>query len=1095
MTRSVRISLFLLFLLTVLAVLVRVFFSDERHLQRYARKIEQSLQHREEVALGFISKLSLDPGIRPAPELLGKPWGLAPFNIAWYRGDSLVFSLNNRYLPTDTLPKKNTSPYFLWEADSGLYVGKWAAGDRIIWLPLWERFGLENAFLRNGFTGLPRIPNTVRPGAQAAGALVRSPDGAPLAYLRSEGPIQDPLERGIMFWLFVGIGLAATYLLNQAAGFLSRRISPWLGILFLLVFMAGMRWILNPSLAANPVNPSILQQPILHQSLGGLLLNTFFLLWLMLFFHRNMEDLRFPSLPTPSAILLSALNYLAILLGMLLIAQTIRNLVLHSDLNLYLDNIFSIDAGSGLAILAMALLFLAFFLFSHRMGRVIVSMGLSPVKRMLAFGLSLAAVIPFYYWTKNSFPLEQFLLGAIAYVVMLDLFSEEDSPNLTWLILWLGIFSGLTALLLSGYHLEKERVIQQDLARQLALEWKEDRGAEPLRAGKFESLFPLSGLPEKPGAKGMEYAIYRQGILADRSPGGNFPLQEAGLGARPRAGEMVNTRTPGRIEWTYRSEAGITAIVSREVKGYMGPVSLGSLLFALFVLLMPLLAFLNYWFDFLPATLDFVQLRRPTLSKRIQLSVIGFLLLAFIGIGYFSYLNFRQNADYNQEVQIKQKIEALMGEIDSWLQSQDTLPEVAALSDKLLGFGKFHYLDLLVYDPEGNTLATTFSPRLHRELAVSRMNSVPRHWLSSGSRALDLQDEQLGKLQYRTAYLPIRQGGNSNPLVYIGMPFAIQPSLWQEEISGFISTLISVYAFMLILVGAFAIYIAGSITRPISELGDSLRKLELGKNEPLSYNRQDELGALIEEYNRTLGKLEDSTRKLAQSERESAWREMAKQVAHEIKNPLTPMRLSIQHMQYALLLQPEKVNHLVDQVSKTILEQIDSLNEIATAFSNFAKMPQAENSTFSINELLANVHGLFQNEQPEFELSLSLPEEDILVFADKNQLMRVFNNLYKNAIQAIPQGRQGKIRSRLFLRDAAVVVQVSDNGSGIPEATRDKVFVPNFTTKSSGSGLGLALSKNIVETAGGRIYFETAPEQGTDFFVELPAAPRERSEQ
>ncbi|MBK6905070.1 MAG: HAMP domain-containing protein [Saprospirales bacterium] len=1088
MTRSVRLALFLLFLLTVLAALLRIYFSDERRLQRYAGKIEQSLQHREEEAQGFISKLSLDPAIQPAAELLGEPWGLAPFNIAWYSGDSLVFSLNNRYLPLDILPEKHASSYFLREADSSLFVGKWAAEDRIIWLPLWERFGLESSFLKDGFTGLPDIPDAVRPFAQAPGALVRSPDGEPLAYLRSEGPIQDPLERGIMFWLFVGIGLAATYLLNQAAGFLSRRFSPWLGILFLLVVMVGMRLLLNPLLASHPVDPSILQVPILNQSLGGLLLNTFFLLWLMLFFHRNMEDLRFPSLPTAGAILLSAVHYLSILLGMLLIAQTIRNLVLHSDLNLYLSNIFSIDAGSALAILAMALLFLAFFLFSHRMGRVIVSMGLSPVRRMLAFGLSLAAVIPFYYWTHNSFPLEQFLLGAIAYVVMLDLFSEEESPNLSWLILWLGIFSGLTALLLSGYHLEKGNSIQQDLARRLALEWKEDQGEETMRAGKFESLFPLTAIPEKPDAEGMEYAIYRQGILVDGSPGGNFPLDETGLAVSPKAGELVNTRAPGRIEWTYRSEQGLTAIVSREVEGVMGPISLFSLLFALFVVIMPLLAFFNYWFDFLPPTLDFVQLRRPTLSNRIQLSVISFLLLAFIGIGYFSYLNFRQNADYNQEVQVKQKIDALMGEIGAWLQTQDTLPATPRLSDQLLGFGRFHDMDLLVYDSDGKILASTFSPRLHRELAGSRMNSVPRYWLSKGSRSLDLQEERLGNLQYRTAYLPVRKGAGA-PLAFIGMPFVIQPSLWQEEISGFISTLISVYAFMLIFVGAFAIYIAGSITRPISELGESLRKLELGKNEPLSYNRQDELGALIEEYNRTLGKLEDSTRKLAQSERESAWREMAKQVAHEIKNPLTPMRLSIQHMQYALLLQPEKVNHLVDQVSKTILEQIDSLNEIATAFSNFAKMPQAENSTFSINELLANVHGLFRNEQPEFELSLSLPEENILVFADKNQLMRVFNNLYKNAIQAIPEGRQGNIRTRLFLREGEVVVQVSDNGSGIPEATRDKVFVPNFTTKSSGSGLGLALSKNIVETAGGKIYFETAPEQGTDFFVELPPAP------
>ena len=197
------------------------------------------------------------------------------------------------------------------------------------------------------------------------------------------------------------------------------------------------------------------------------------------------------------------------------------------------------------------------------------------------------------------------------------------------------------------------------------------------------------------------------------------------------------------------------------------------------------------------------------------------------------------------------------------------------------------------------------------------------------------------------------------------------------------------------------------------------------------------------------------------------------------------MRLSIQHLQRAIQTNAPNVKELTSKVTDTILEQIDNLTHIASEFSNFAVMPKAVNEQLCLNDLLENVTSLF-NEHDDVEITLSVPDNKIEVFADKNQLLRVFNNVIKNAIQAIPDDRKGVIAISLQMAEHRAMVKVADNGKGIPDYEKDKVFVPNFTTKSSGMGIGLAMCKNIVESAGGYIWFESNEGEGTIFFIELP---------
>ena len=283
-----------------------------------------------------------------------------------------------------------------------------------------------------------------------------------------------------------------------------------------------------------------------------------------------------------------------------------------------------------------------------------------------------------------------------------------------------------------------------------------------------------------------------------------------------------------------------------------------------------------------------------------------------------------------------------------------------------------------------------------------------------------------------------------------------------------------------------AIFIANQITRPLVLIQENLRKIELGKrNEPISYNRNDEIGSLVREYNKKVDELAASADLLARSERESAWREMARQVAHEIKNPLTPMKLNIQHLQRTRG-KGEEYEKFLDRMTDTLIEQIDNLSNIATEFSNFAKIPTARNQIFHLAEQVRKVIELFEShERVDIEFHAN-GLEYIQVNADRDQLSRAIINLVKNGIQSIPELSNGKVVINLSRRDHMAVIAVSDTGEGISEELRDKLFSPSFTTKTSGMGLGLAIVKNIVENFSGNIWFETEPGKGSTFFIEIP---------
>jgi nitrogen fixation/metabolism regulation signal transduction histidine kinase len=290
----------------------------------------------------------------------------------------------------------------------------------------------------------------------------------------------------------------------------------------------------------------------------------------------------------------------------------------------------------------------------------------------------------------------------------------------------------------------------------------------------------------------------------------------------------------------------------------------------------------------------------------------------------------------------------------------------------------------------------------------------------------------------------------------------------------------------LIAAALLAVFLSRSITNSLTLIADSIRSVQFGKtNSPIQWKNDDEIGWLVKQYNAMLAELEKSAGLLAKSEREGAWREMAKQVAHEIKNPLTPMKLSIQHLQRAIKDNSPDIKELTERISHRLIEQIDTLSNIATAFSDFAKMPQGELVKIEAAPILVSTVELF-NELENLEIHIHHLVPDSFVKGDKEQLMRVFTNIIKNASQSIPEQQQGIIDIDMLESEEDYVISIKDNGIGIAEEKRSHIFEPNFTTKSSGTGLGLAISKNIVERMGGKIWFETEVGQYSIFYIRLP---------
>jgi len=506
-------------------------------------------------------------------------------------------------------------------------------------------------------------------------------------------------------------------------------------------------------------------------------------------------------------------------------------------------------------------------------------------------------------------------------------------------------------------------------------------------------------------------------------------------------------------------------------------------------------------FTLLSGSIILLFIKKPDVKKfkyfnfrqKLQISFISVLLLSFISMGIIVAIFTINQYKARHLENIKEKINSIYTEIEARLALEPELslpgwrePLYPSLEEFLVNLSNVFNTDINLYDNNGYLIATSRPEVFYRNLTSRRLNMDAFINLETLTKSEYIQWEKIASLEYLSAYVPF-YNNNGQLLAYLNLPYFRMQSVLTREISNVIVTIANFTLLIILITMAFGVIISRRLTAPLNMLSQGLASVELGKkSEHLVYNGHDEIGELVNQYNKMVDELQESAHRLADSEREYAWREMAKQVAHEIKNPLTPMKLNIQQLYKTWKDGKPGFEKQLEKFTKNQIEYIENLSTIASAFSSFAKLPSARPVDFDLVEQIKTTLELFKDTENIF-FRINWPvDKQIIVHADKEHINGIFSNLIKNAIQSIPQGREGIIKISVDVKGDSAVVSVADNGIGIPDELKGKMFTLNFTTKSSGMGMGLSIVKRYVETAGGRVWFESEKDKGSVFFVELP---------
>ncbi len=478
---------------------------------------------------------------------------------------------------------------------------------------------------------------------------------------------------------------------------------------------------------------------------------------------------------------------------------------------------------------------------------------------------------------------------------------------------------------------------------------------------------------------------------------------------------------------------------------------------------------------------------KPHLSYRvrIQSAILSILVATLIISGFLSFVFINTVFEKGSRNELISKAHSVIIELESKFPELTSFKDVdkEQLTNMLVRFSDIFFSDIMLYNLDGKVIASSRDQIFEEGLIAPLMDPKAYDALNVHPGSIFLHKERIGKQDYYSVYI-LYLGKNEQVIGYLNLPYFVRQHELRSELGNFLKTFINVFAVLLLISSSIGFILSSIVTRPMDIISKYLSSVKLGvPNQKIQWNRDDELGQLIEQYNNMIDQLEESAHRLKASERESAWREMALQIAHEIKNPLTPMRLSVQYLARIWKDNPADFDQKLQRFSQTMEEQIDTLTAIASSFGDFAKLPDPQPTKIDLNDFAARTALLYGNERDRLSIEVSQHVHPVYVNVDKNQLTLLVNNLMTNAIEAIPSEKIGLIRLIVEVEDSFALFKVEDNGTGISENQMNNIFMPHFTTKTKGSGLGLALVKRIVQLNSGSISFESYPSEGTTFIV------------
>jgi nitrogen fixation/metabolism regulation signal transduction histidine kinase len=477
-------------------------------------------------------------------------------------------------------------------------------------------------------------------------------------------------------------------------------------------------------------------------------------------------------------------------------------------------------------------------------------------------------------------------------------------------------------------------------------------------------------------------------------------------------------------------------------------------------------------------------LQKLRLGTKIHIANLVLLVASFVFIGISTYYNINKQNDTYHRSRLERKEKSLVKNVEYHLAS------ISQYVNEKNFLKHFDYYTLQLSDI--NNIDINFYSINGDALIISKPKNFEKHklpkQLSPELIKTILKDGEITKEEkndigrYFSSYYLIKNKKGRN-LAILNVPYFDFDRVKKNDLNAYFGNLALIYIILFGLAVIVGFILTKVITEPLRTLSEDIKQMELSEeSKPLNWHVDDEIGVLIKEYNKTKEKLRISADLLAQKEREGAWREMAKQIAHEVKNPLTPMKLQVQFISKFLKPDTPNFDEELKDFSQSLIDQIDNMTNIANAFSNFASLPKMQFEELNAHLFLKQIQNFYKSQNLKF----TTPESNVFIWADKHQLTQVFNNLIKNAYQAIPEDRIANIEIGYTVFDNTLQIFVKDNGIGIPEENQQKVFEPKFTTKNSGKGLGLAMVKNIILAHQGKISFYSELNKGTIFTIQIP---------
>ncbi|MES2560551.1 MAG: ATP-binding protein [Bacteroidota bacterium] len=472
------------------------------------------------------------------------------------------------------------------------------------------------------------------------------------------------------------------------------------------------------------------------------------------------------------------------------------------------------------------------------------------------------------------------------------------------------------------------------------------------------------------------------------------------------------------------------------------------------------------------------------IRTRIQSSIIFIVFITLLFTSYFTITFITQKYNNRQTERLMKKLRNVVITVENENIKEYDFNNSSELGAFINQIADFYDTDITLFSTDGKVMASSIA-KIYDEGVISPMMHPNAYYHLQLLRESQFsQNEHIALLQFQAAYAPIFKN-KSEVLGYLQLPYFSQQADLLTEISSIIVGFINLYVVLFIIIGVIAYLVSRNISYPLTLIQQKLSRTVLGeKNEPISWHRDDEIGELVKQYNSMIAQLEESARKLAETEREGAWREIARQIAHEIKNPLTPMKLSIQHLQRAYKNQDANIEDKLNRTTNLLINQIDTLSELANEFSSYAKMPAPNYEPISVQNALEEIISLYSmNTETAITLTCNVTSE---LFFDRSYFSRSIGNIIKNAIQAIPDDKAGTVEVTATEDTENIVVIVKDNGSGMSSEQAAQIFKPYYSTKISGMGLGLPIVKNMIESGNGTITFTSVPDEGTTFVITLP---------